>query len=50
MDDFVISLKDSDERIDVNAFSLLILETDDEEKVSIISADSPLILSEFFIT
>ena len=50
MDDFVISLEDSDERIDVNAFSLLILETDDEEKISIISADSPLILSEFFIT
>ena len=50
MDDFVISLEDSDERIDVNAFSILILETDDEEKISIISADSPLILSEFFIT
>jgi environmental stress-induced protein Ves len=50
MDGFVISLEDSDEKIDVNAFSLLILVTGDKEKISIISADSPLILSEFFIT
>jgi hypothetical protein len=49
MDDFVISLENSNERINVNAFSLLILGTDDEEKISIISADSPLILTEFVI-
>ena len=50
MDDFVISLEDSDERIDVNAFSVLVLEADDEEKISIISADSSLMLTEFFLT
>ncbi|HCS11016.1 MAG TPA: hypothetical protein DIV40_06125 [Clostridiales bacterium] len=50
MDDFVISLEDCDEKIDVSAFSLPILETDDEEKISMISADSPLILTEFVIT
>ncbi len=49
MDDFVISLENCDEKIDVSAFSLLILEMEDEEKISIISADSPLILTEFVI-
>ncbi|NLA13158.1 MAG: HutD family protein [Tissierellia bacterium] len=50
MDDFVIYLEDFDEKIDISAFSLLILEIEDEEKISVISADSPLILTEFFIT
>jgi len=50
VDDFVISLKDCDEKIDVSGFSLLVLETEVEEKISVISADSPLILTEFFIT
>ncbi|HOW23132.1 MAG TPA: HutD family protein [Sedimentibacter sp.] len=50
MDDFVIAIEDCDEKIDVSGFSLLVLETDVAEKISIISADSPLILTEFFIT
>lgn len=49
MDDFVISLQASEEEIDIKASSLLVLEVDDEEEISIISADSPLILTEFFL-
>ena len=47
MDDFVINI--DDKRRNIDGFSLFILETDDEEKISITRADSAVIITEFLI-
>ena len=49
MYDFVLSLNNHDERRDIDGFSLYVLETDKEEKISIENADSPVIITEFVI-
>ena len=49
MDDFVLNLKGQKENRDIDGFSLFILEIDDEEKISITRANSPVIITEFVI-
>lgn len=49
MNDFILNLCNHDIKRDINGFSLYILETDDEEKISIIKANSPIIITEFAI-
>jgi environmental stress-induced protein Ves len=46
MNDFVLSIDNHGER-NVEGFSLLVLETDKDEKINIISAKSPLIITEY---
>lgn len=49
MNDFVLNLKEREEKRDMDGFSLLVLEIDDEEKISITRANSPVIITEFVI-
>ncbi len=49
MNDFVLNLHNYKEKREINGFSLFVLETDDEEKISITCADSPVIITEFVI-
>lgn len=49
MNDFVLNLKEREEKRDIDGFSLLVLEIDDEEKISITRANSPVIITEFVI-
>jgi environmental stress-induced protein Ves len=51
MKDFVLNLYNhgEEEKRDIQGFSLFVLETDDEEKISIIKANSPVIVTEFVI-
>lgn len=47
--DFALNLFNKNEKKDMDGFSLLVLETDSEEKISITRADSPVIITEFTI-
>lgn len=47
--DFTLNLDNHDEKRDIDGFSLFVLETDDEEKISITSANAPVIITEFVI-
>jgi environmental stress-induced protein Ves len=49
MKDFVINLYNHNEKRDIDGFSLFVIETDNEEKISITCADSPVIITEFVI-
>lgn len=49
MDDFVINLHAHNEKRIIDGFSLFVIETDCEEKISITCADSPVIITEFAI-
>ena len=49
MNDFVLDLCNHGEKRDINGFSLFVLETDDDEKISITRANSPVIITEFVI-
>lgn len=45
--DFVINLDSKNEKMDISGFSLLLLETEKEEGISVIKAEEPLIVTEF---
>jgi environmental stress-induced protein Ves len=47
MNDFILNI--NDEKKEIDGFSLLILETDNEEKISIIKSNLPVIVTEFLI-
>lgn len=49
MNDFVLNLKNQEEKRNIDGFSLLVLEIDDEEKISITRANSPVVITEFVI-
>jgi len=49
MSDFVLNLHSQDEKRELDGFSLFVLETDDDEKIQITSADLPVIVTEFVI-
>ncbi|AKL93822.1 putative protein HutD family [Clostridium aceticum] len=49
MKDFVINLCNHNEKRNIDGFSLFVIETDSQEKISITSADSPIIITEFVI-
>lgn len=48
MNNFVINLDNHNEKRDIDGFSLFYIETEQEEKISIESATSPVILTEVF--
>lgn len=47
--DFVLNLCNKNEKRDMDGFSLFVIETDSEEKISITRAGSPVIITEFTI-
>lgn len=49
MDDFMLNIGKYGEKRDIGGFSLFVLEIDDEEKIDIIKANSPVIVTEFVI-
>ncbi|WFA08903.1 HutD family protein [Tissierella sp. Yu-01] len=50
MNNFVLNLDNHKEKRDIGGFSLFVLEIDGEEKISIISSKSPVIITEFKIS
>ncbi|MGD9567090.1 MAG: HutD family protein [Sedimentibacter sp.] len=49
MNNFVLNLDNHEEKREIEGFSLFLIETDREEKISITNADSPVIITEFVI-
>jgi len=49
MNDFVLNLDNRDEKRNIDGFSLFGLQIDDDEKISITSSNSPVIITEFVI-
>jgi len=47
MNNFVLNLDNHDKKREIEGFSLFLLETDREEKISITKADTPVIITEF---
>jgi len=49
MNDFVLNLDNREEKRNIDGFSLFVLQIDDDEKISITSANSPVIITEFVV-
>ncbi len=47
MKDFVLNLASKNEKRNIYGFSLLVLETEREERINVIRAEEPLIITEF---
>lgn len=47
MKDFILNLDSKNEKRDICGFSLLVLETEKEERISIIRAEESVIITEF---
>lgn len=50
MNDFSLSLDNNNEKREIDGFSLYVLETESDEKIKLISAKSPVIITEFKIS
>ena len=49
MNDFVLNLHSQDEKREIDGFTLFVLQTEIEEKITIISANLPVIITEFLL-
>ncbi len=49
MNNFVLNLDNNEKKREIECFSLFLLETDREEKISITNADTPVVITEQFL-